>query len=336
MKNSYKYDIRKHGVTQSMIGLWMSCKEQARLKYIEGWSLATGTTPLPLHYGSTMHYLLERHTDDLINRKGNKPLIRDRVWVDEMLARFTTLYKKEQPSGRFTTAMTAQHEMVCGMVRAVFPAYTVYSQKDGGPLYRDADRVWLASETNFRVEKFAVPVVGRIDAMYKTSNEKVLGVFDSKNLSIVDEETLMDWLPCDHQMMTYLMAAQDEHPDMKSFEVTYNVMRRPMLRQKQNESLIEFFDRIAADVEERPDHYFIRFRLSMTKSEIEKWANEWLIPVLLDMSEWWEQSRIGKPFPYNPGALVTKYGRVEMFTAITRGDFSGYVKRNVPFSELQD
>ncbi len=195
---------------------------------------------------------------------------------------------------------------------------------------------WLGLEDQFKFDYrfedgLVVPIRGMFDGVF-TAKQGTTWLFETKFLSRVDEEGLEDLLPFNLQVMLYLTALYERSGD-KPAGVLYNVVRRPGLRQKKNESLREFSDRILEDVVGRPDHYFIRWDMTITQGELANWRRTFLDPVMREIRDWAEGT--GRHYA-NPDALITKYGRSDFYELIVRNNPAVYYKRAAPFNELED
>jgi len=150
---------------------------------------------------------------------------------------------------------------------------------------------------------------------------------------MIDTETIALALPQDLQSMFYLWC-MSEILGEKPKGVLYDVTRRPATRWGKKDDLASFLGRTQAAVTKpkEPDYYFKRIEMAVTWSEITTWKTDVLDPIMLDIRAWWEGTI---PHYMSPTALTGKYGRCFMFDGITRGDFSSYHKKTVPFNELE-
>jgi len=281
-----------------------------------------------------VHYCLERAYD------GGRSL--NLAAIQVVLRDYHALWRKEMV--RPTSQQEVDQELTYGLVAATLPRYFIVRGDDfipqkkvtRGQLVRPVE--WLKLEQQFNVP-FLLPdgrtirLRGKFDGSFRCHRQK-LWLFETKTKSRIDEEGLQDCLPLDIQVMLYLLAQQiiyGEQPE----GVLYNVIRRPGQRRRVKEPLVEFFRRVADDVNDpkRTDHYFLRWEMAITRHEIEDWVGRTLVPMLTEVCDWFE----GKaPHYMNEEALITKYGRSPLYDAVLKGDFSRCFRRVVAFNELSD
>lgn len=112
-------------------------------------------------------------------------------------------------------------------------------------------------------------VAGKIDG---------LGVlFDGRQV-LIESKTTSDSLEPDSdywlrlrfntQVYQYVLAARDLGWDIQV--VIYDVTRKPAIRQKQNETVEEFGQRLADDTVERPEFYFARREVPILEQDLEE------------------------------------------------------------------
>jgi hypothetical protein len=333
----YSFDPRVHGLTQSAMKSFLTCREQFRLSYVLGWIGASSTASLAVEYGSAVHWVLQQ-----IYGSQHPAPEADRVetWINWWWDKWC---KDRVPLSESDRSLGAEIVM---LMRAVLPAYFARVQKKT-QLYNDFEaRKWIAIEKQFKVPlkitkgEDPVPIRGQFDGVYQLIGKSGgVWVMDTKNLSVVQEES-MEALHCDLQVMVYVWAASKLWPNVKG--CIYNIIRRPTLRRKVDESDAAFSQRIKDDVAERPDFYFSRYEVTILPEDIRAFESNMLLPLVRDILRWYDSFDDGfnrpgsNPYHYmNPLGLVTKYGASTYYAAISRGDFSGLIKRRVPFPELE-
>jgi len=134
-------------------------------------------------------------------------------------------------------------------------------------LYADDSQLWKLTKKNvetwFSVNLGPFDFKGRIDLL-PTVKGKLL-VVDHKIVSRIGE-SYVERLPLDGQLRGYILGVS---PKRKVSKVVYNLIRKCKLRQKSQESLKEFTERIRRDYLNRPDFYFQRETLRFSKSDVE-------------------------------------------------------------------
>jgi len=329
--HSYTYDPFKDGITQSALGLWLDCKEQFRLKYVEGWSKQG--EPISLHYGSASHYILSQaHAHP--KKPGPK-------WLKRSIKKYDALWRKEQ-SQLIPQKLLDQHELVKGLLECTMPAY--FRRADSPKLknYNDfKTKNWLGLEQKFRmpfgfrgVAGHNISLRGMLDGVF--TQGPAIWLLETKNLSRIAEDDIQATLGCSLQNMFYMTVLTLKYPDKPIGGILYNVLRRPGQRRGVKETMPAFLQRIKDDIKKRPNHYFMRYRLAITKAEIDEWANTTLRPMLFQFLDWWSEGAGDSPQHFmNPNALITKYGRAEMFSPIVDGNYGGFHRRKHVFVELE-
>lgn len=314
-RQPYAYDLYRDGVTQSFINKFLTCKEQCRLEYVEGWT--PRKEPIWFTYGKLIHEVL------------SKSYALGRVPSGEELTRFINAY--ESKMGMLNATDTQTKEIIFGLAQMIIP---IYFQKYA----LDFEHQIIENEANFKVniEEAAffnkpIPISGRMDCAFLGKNDNVR-IMDTKCLSMIDEDLAMI-LPLDTQIMLYSWAFTKLNPDLNYKGFILNIVKRPSHRMTQKDASIkDFCKRVCLDILSKMDEFFIRIPVELSLKEIEEWEHKFLIPVLCDIEQWWTNDCASY---VNSGALITKYGHCPMFQLITVGDKTDYYKRNVPFGELE-
>ena len=326
------WNFWEDGCTQSLIRVWNSCMEQARLKYVEGWSRRGGS--LALEFGSCVHWVLSQISGTAAKPPGKRKIL-------NTLAKYEKLWKEQ--NGVRTQKTDEDFERVLGLAEALLPRYVERWTGDWTGKYKPrnptvAPKKWLQLEGRFKVpftldDGAQTYLQGMFDGVFEDKKGR-LWLFETKTKSVIEREIIEDTLQFDIQVLLYLWALKEVY-GRTPHGVLYNVIRRPGLRQGKAEKLGDFFERCRLDVEDvkRTDHYFIRWELEVEKSEIDAFENDYLRPILGQMRNWWDGTG---PHYMNPDALQTKYGKADMYEPIVHGNFRSLKKRKVVFPELAD
>ena len=306
------------------------CREQCRLKYIEGWA-GSGLSK-PLDYGSCVHY---------INHQvyANKQWTADSGTINNYVLDYHELWKQEiAERGKFrTTSKEYQdHATVCRWAASVVPVYMKrIVMKDA--LYNDPKREWQSIEGKFKtISATGIPIRGRIDGVYKKGGK--LWLLETKNLGRFDEEDISEAMGMNLQVMLYLWALRSIS-DVPVGGVMYNLMKRPQLRQGKVETTDQFGARVHDHVNDpdKMDEYFCRVECRFTDAEIDQWAISQLEPILDEFKHWAVHASLGAHAHCyaNPGSLHMYNRRSEFFEVITRGDYSKVRRRLHVHLELE-
>lgn len=318
------WNFWEEGVSSSLLGLWLSCREQFRLEVVEGWR--PQSTPYYFAFGTCVHWCLEQVYGTMKAPPNAKQ-------CKKLVAQFEKLWKSERPNP--PRAQLELQEKVYGLAEAVLPAYfTRWAGDFLGHTYpvkhnTTSPRRWVGLESRFRVP-FTFPdgkqtwIVGTRDGVVLGKKDEVR-IFDTKCRSVIDEDETIDLLPFDLQQMLYLWVTWQEMNQCPSGTLM-NILRRPGHRQGKSETSKEFFARVAKEVADprKWDHFFLRVEMDVSKDEVQEFHDEVLLPLMLDLRAWVEGTA---PHYKNPNALTSKYGKCAMYAGIVHNNFSGYSKR---------
>lgn len=318
------------GVSQSLVGCFRECREATRLKFVEGWTPMSNS--LAIEFGSCFHWALSQAyaKKKLPGAAFLKTVLEDyhKVWLGTM-------------NPPITTAQQERQAQAYELARAVLPAYLNRWEGDWTGSYKLGNTTvkpvkWTGLEQEFRIpcelpDGRTVILRGMRDGVFECHKGKTW-LLETKTKALVDEEGIADILQVNFQVWLYLYSIFLETHDLPK-GVLYNVIRRPGLRQGVKEDTFQFMHRVQDDIEKRPDHYFIRWQMDVTKKELMHWVRAVLHPTLQDLCNWYDGSA---PHYMNDNALMAKYGRSDMFKPIVLGRYEGLFKRQAAFNELSD
>ncbi len=306
------------GVSSSLLSKFLTCREQARLHLVEG--LRSRTEPLYLALGTSGHWMLHQFYEK------KKPPTNKRIL--KLLGSYKEAWLAEVP--RPTNAMLEQQDTVYGLLKILLPAYCQRWSGDWklGKAYPfSTDTVcpsnWQALEGAFTTDwEYAdgvkVPIRGQWDGVFLAGKRKRYWCFDSKFLSVISPDDIEETMAYNLQFMLYLWAMRKLTGQLPN-GFLMNVCRRPTHRLGKYENKPDFFARVAKDIEARPDHFFQRYELRINTEDLKTFEENVLSPLMDDVRGWWDGT---VPHYLNPTALVSKYGRCEMFLPITQGNFA--------------
>lgn len=300
-----------HGVSQGMLMEFLACRERARLGYIEGYT-PMGTSNA-LTFGELFHSTLEgvykhiKEGKDVTNPKYLESAVRSTL--EE--------YKERINSERVWTPEDEQnHQLNTGYLLILVPAYVKkYFEKD-------SKQKWLIVEDDFK-NKYSIDgmdaiLKGRYDQAYQNKHGEVW-IKEMKTKGRIDP-TIQDRLSFDFQAMFYILNYWLEFQVVPTGFV-YDIILRPTLRQKKNENLKSFIERVRRDVD---DSYFMRIRMHITPKELDEWVKKDFKPILRDFLTWAN----GKSETYrNPASCETRYGACKYLRVCGLKDFGGLYRR---------
>lgn len=322
---NYNYNPKLHGVSQSMIETWLTCREKSRLATVHGWTSMQPSKPLT--FGDLSHGTLEIAYNE-IRKKRVTSLRTLRAHLPEYIA---------QSEARFWATQSAQSTSSKDLVEECLATLTVLL-----PLYferwwhEDSSCEWLLVEEAFSVplkmpDGAMVAMVGKFDGVIREG--KSVGVFETKNKSQWSAE-LLDLLPLDLQL-SYYVAALHKQEKLKPTFCKYNLIRRPGERRKQGESLKDFTERIGDNIRNDPAHYFERYEEKLSPQDIERYVAR-AEALVTAFYEWWKSSKHETTdLCWNSAQCENKYGTCNYLPICSKDDFDGHRIREVPSPELQ-
>lgn len=316
------YNPTIHGVRQSMLECWMTCREKARLQIVQGWREKVAS--MPLVYGSLSHGVLKSVYRGL--RDGHiTDLESVYAGMDIFLAESEKELNKEDPMP--STFKKLMIEEACSILGKKLPFYFYQWWAD------DTSIEWSMVEDKFMVpiqmdDGQTVPLIGTFDATYRTTN-KTLWLFETKNKSRWSD-SIQTFMPLDLQVGIYITALRCLYSASPA-GVRYNILRRPGERRKKEESLDDFSTRIQGNVARDPEHYFYRFEVQFTEEEKEEHVRR-TEALVQEFYNWWRETQDHpdtRDLLWNSSACDGKYGVCKMLEACANKDYSFY-KRESP------
>ena len=303
------YDIH-NGVTQSLLGTWLSCRQRA-LNHIQGWR--TPDPPYHTEYGNLFHHLLEHYYGDhLVNARrqvGDEPLANS--FFKEAS---TTWSKKAHLQGPVDEKLMERNLAVA---QTLWPHYVNFWHK------RDDKMKFQSTEEVFDTQWRGVRLRGKIDGTLLLSGKE--WILETKTKSQISEEDTEDTIAYSFQNLFMLVALRSMK--RKPIGYVYNVIRNPSFK---DEDLVKLCKKIASDVVERPDHYFKRFEVVYTEKNIAAFEEE-LASKLAEFTAWC----LGDMMTYKNETACIGRGRCPYIKACASGTKIGYVKTGKLHSELE-
>ena len=334
------------GLTQSLLSRWLCCRERFRLKVVDGLRTPDEFN-VRLEYGNLWH-VCEEHAP-----VWETPL---RAYADDLLRRYPTQQDQVRHWYR-----------VC---RVQYPLYEAYWAKHPDV----TKRVPIANELTFRAP-YVLPsgrtvwMRGKFDGVDKVGKRTVLQ--ENKTKGDIKEAEIHKQMGFDLQTLWYVIALmRTDLPgghEIKGIpEVRYNVVRRPLaggkgsiVRHKptksnpEGESEDEFYARLKGIIEgaEGPDwgteghYFFMRWNVSISPADLERFERRFLVPCLEDLCDWWERiSTADDPFdpacrhyqfPYGVWNPLTNGAATDFDELLATGSRVGLERADTLFRELE-
>ncbi len=315
------YNLEKDGLTQSLLSMFLMCRQKAKF-YLEGWNSKWMSDALM--FGSLCHGMLEYAYLDIVAKKlKGTP-------SERQVRKYGNMVEKQwlAENPKMNTRTLVQLDVSLALLEKILPRYFDFWSNDFKKIR------WQALEEQFNVvaspgSGLAIRVRGKQDGRFVLRNE--LWLLETKTKSLVKEADLLDTLSLDLQVNIYLWATYRKFKKVPT-GMLYNIIRKTSLRMAKAEPIPKFARRVAEDMDDRPEFYFIRLEIAISKEDILAFEKGFF-GLLNDFVNW----RAGKiPHYKNPNNCIGKYGRCEYVGACSRKDYSGLVKRSIVFKELSD
>lgn len=279
------------GVTQSMIGRYLCCKERFRLYVVEGLKPADAFSA-PLEFGNMWHACEEAQA---ANKNWAVPL---QAHADNLKRRFPF----QRPE------IEQWHDKCAGL----FPLYLEHWENHPD----EKERVPLEQEQLFDVA-YSLPsgrtvrLRGKRDSSDLIGKGKNAGVYlkENKTKSTIDTQAISRQCGFDLQTMLYMITLRTRYDqagwaaDGPLRGVRYNVVRRSAhkggKKQTAVESMLEKFNEDKAD--KRIGEWFARWKIEISDADVARFKMQMLDPVLENLCddwEWWRacDSKVAKIF----------------------------------------
>lgn len=311
------------GITQSLLGRFLECRERFRLKVVEGLIEDEGFSR-PLGFGNLWHAAEEA-------RLGGHD------WL-QAVQKYRRKLDLRYPND---AAEVMKWYKVCAVT---FPIYLEYWSK-----HKDESKAKpILEEISFAVP-YTLPsgrsvlLRGKWDALrlldLPKSKKQGIYIKEHKTKGEIDEEGILKTLGFNFQTMMYQIALRTwtqtflskavfnerTYPSpekatllVKALQkgllpagVLYNVVRRPLadryaIKQRKTESIDQFYQRLGQTIREdsftkgkpkQKSNYFMRWKVEITDEDIEEFKLKTFHPILESLWDWWEWIRVD---PFNP------------------------------------
>jgi len=344
----------KEGVTQSMISSFLVCRERFRLRVIEGLDTPQDFNK-NLEFGQMWHTCEEEYARNS----------HDDNWIRALLQYAKGLCKK----------YPLQQDQVKHWYRVCKVEFEVYLKWQAKQPKGRLKQTELLAEQTFEVP-YELPsgrtvlLRGKWDGVMLLGSGKNGGIWlkEHKTKGDINEEQLQRQLTFDLQTMIYLVALHEQAPVLFGElrvpvkGLIYNVVRRPLsggkgsIRQhkatktKPEETADHFYGRVRGIIEEEPEHFFMKWDVTVSQADIDKFKTEFLNPCLENLCDWYEwvtstediysiNTKTGKAihwrFPYGPYSTILN-GRVgDLDRYLIDGNEVGLVREQKLFPELE-
>ena len=297
------------GITQSLIGRFLVCRERFRLLTVYGIQPQRGFEQR-IEYGNMWHCCEEAWA------KSGNPIVTNPAADAPWVVALTKLVRELCRKYPLDQEVIVKWFNVC---KLQFPIYVAHCKRQKG---FKANRRPIAQEVEFRIPYLlpsgrTVYLRGKWDSvdLLGTGSEKAIWLQENKTKGDANEEAIRGQLRFDTQTMTYRVCADEITPEMWSkmglklkkgkvpYEiagVVYNVIKRPLAggkgtirrhkatKTKSEETWDHYYGRLATIIKEDEKDYFKRWQVEIDRKDIERFKAEFLNPVLEQICDWWE------------------------------------------------
>src|SRR3990167_775279 len=296
------YDPQRDGVTFTLLTTFKQCREKARL-VLNGWT-SRGSS-LGLVFGGLAHGVNQLIYEDV--KAGRLTELPSEKYIRKACQKVEERWKEENPRADAESLKYLEFSMI--LLEATMPTYFRYWKKDFKLL-------WERVETEFKIpvtvdhptggKAMETFIRGKIDGSFGRKSKARPWLFETKTKSRLGEHgesNLAEILPHELQINIYLLYLWWVGQKLPE-GVLYNIIRRPGMKQKKTESILAYAKRVANDVQRRPEYYFVRMQMTVSKKDLEKQEME-LRDLVADFLLWWS----GLAGHYkNSDACENKYG----------------------------
>ena len=300
----------KDGITQTLLGKFIVCRERFRLHAVEGLQRVPESFAEvhKMEFGSLLHAGFEEWFDSYDQKKAVKAI---RLYAAELTGRFKSETKD-----------------VATWVRYAIRMFNLYARQWSR---QDSAREFIATEQTFRVN-YRLPsgrevvLRGKYDGIFKDRDK--IWLLEHKVKGWIDEDSLQQSLGQNLQAMLYLSTLATEG---EVGGILYDVVRRPLaskdrIRQTQRESRDEFEDRLFGLIESKPKDYFMRFRVPVTNADVASFERTTLDPLLEQLCDWFDWIEEHEPFESgNKLHYMRPFGIFDGMDFGSRGDYYDFI-----------
>ena len=307
-----RHDIKRDGITQSLISVYMKCPREFLFKMHKLHSEGKRTA---FAFGSITHETLDKIYNYFMKHEELPKITLIKKWV------YT--YPEEHPKWLPISTPPETKERFIAVCYTIVTEYIRhYKKKDFVP-----GRI-IGAEDEFDIKYMGYRLLGKKDLRFNINGGR--WIMETKTASRIVESDYMESLGMNFQNLFYVLAEEIESQET-CHGVLYNVVRNPGLKFKN--SLEEYCNRIRRDIRSRPDFYFIRYEIPYT-SDDKKLFKQDLDEILPDICI---KLMAGTPksFWHNRRMCVGKF-KCSFLPVCTSGKLIGYTQGESLFPELEN
>lgn len=350
------------GITQSLLSKFLVCKERFRLYVVEGLTVRDEFRHAP-EYGNMWHTCEEGFASEVASREGGA--------IDCAFSNLEAYTRSLCKKYHLQQEEIAKWYNVC---KTGFPIYAKYWRNNSD----EKKRIPLLQEQTFDVpyelpSGRTVKLRGKwdsVDLIGKGKNAEIW-LQENKTKGDIKEEQLRRQLTFDLQTMFYLVALKQQFLvgtkslppnawDTPIRGVRYNIVRRPLAggkgsirrhkatKTKPEETQESFYQRLSAIIAEDPTYFFMRWKVAISREDLERFKREFLNPCLEHLCDWYNDvckcASLNSPFgadgeyhyrlPYGVYSPLAEGRTTELDEYLISGSTVGLERTNNLFPEL--
>lgn len=326
------------GISHSFMSKWLGCRERARLAHVEGWR--PKGFDVSLEFGNIFHLMKEFY---YANYRGQRSFNEVNHIADSYIT-------SKVINNNLTPSQTNELDTLSGLAKITFKEYVKYWRDncwDASNNFNDARTSWVSCEEDFTVpyrlpNGIVVKLTGVIDGTFMHPETGKWMILENKTKRRIETNQFSELLSQDNQTQLYTLCYALKKGVIPQGTL-YNIIRVTSMKPLKNEPARDFVERVGTDIRSRPDHYFMRWETSIDSSDIERYKQTTLNPILMGIVRWWETIKKNpqKPFEKEDGSVNEEHwlrpfgvyaGSTidlanEFKEIILYGDYSNYERR---------
>lgn len=304
-----KFSIEKHGITQSLIKMYMRCKRMFFL-YVTGWESIEKR--LTYSNGAITHGILDKCYRYYLNNQ--------HLPVKRMIYKWIKNYQIENNEWMIgqSQELITKYQHICKLM--IFEYFNYHDDE-----FNNKKFIEIEKEFDFRYKEYRLR--GKKDFIFQINGKTWIG--ETKTMAKISEANLEEILPFDFQSLFYTICEEKENKNNVT-GVLYNIIRNPSQVQKKGETIQAFCKRIKLDIRKRPEHYFKRYEIPFTKQDKLEFKKE-LDLKLKEVNEFCKN----KSYPYKRETSCLHPFKCEFLPACSAGNLNGFTKTRRLFKELE-
>jgi hypothetical protein len=299
------YSLEETGITQSMLGNWMTCPRRF-LYGVNRWTnsrRSSKTTSVGTMFHDTLDALYSQRVEPG-DVKGIEKTIR--------------------ASGQKIEGLEViDRELFGATAYALLTEYVKFYKKDF------TDFRFEEVERTFEVQFNGVTLRGKKDGIFRDKNKK-RWLMEHKTKSRINEESLTLRLSIDLQNLFYLLADSIDNPKEPAIGCLYNVVRVPDVKKFTDPAQIVPY--IQGLIKKDPKYYFMRYEVAYTKKAIDGFKKQ--LQVILNNLQLSCEGGTEMEFYRNSAACDMPF-TCNFLNACSTGSLADYSQRPELFPELK-